>query len=154
MTSSKFLIAIILRPNKDFQVRFFLFVIIPEPEQNIKKKKIFFLSLPLKDLFWIFLCSCEHWTVVSSWHFQKALRNWENQTFRFAWEYLTGVQISEKMPKFNQKSRILKIFGFLKCYFWVMAISKFHQWEPESTLGRLYKIGNLSWFRFMYSCQI
>ena len=35
-----------------------------------------------------------------------------------------GVWKSEEMPKFNQKSTILKILGFLKCYFMVMAISK------------------------------
>ena len=43
---------------------------------------------------------------------------------RFAWENFMGVQKSEKMPKFNQKSTILKIFELLKCYFRVMAISK------------------------------
>ena len=35
-----------------------------------------------------------------------------------------GVRKSEEMPKFNQKIMILKILGFLKCYFMVMAISK------------------------------
>ena len=36
-----------------------------------------------------------------------------------------GVQKSEEMPKFNQKIMILKILRFLKCYFTVMAISKY-----------------------------
>ena len=58
------------------------------------------------------------------------------------------------MQKFNQKSTILKTFGFLKCYFRVMAFLKVsYQWEPESTLGKLYKTENLSWFTFMYPCQ-
>ena len=61
---------------------------------------------------------------LSSWYSQGALRNWENQTFRFPWENFMGVWKSEKIPKFNQKSTILKIFGFLNCYFRVMAISK------------------------------
>ena len=65
-----------------------------------------------------------------------------------------GVQKSEKMPKFNQKSTILKIFWIFEVLFQGNGYFKVsHQWEPESNLGRLYKTENLNWFRFMYFCQ-
>ena len=80
---------------------------------------------------------------VSSWYAQKALRNWENQTFRFAWENFTGVRNLKKCQNWIKKKRLWKFLDFWSVISGWWLFQSVSSVRTGSTLGRLYKTRNL-----------
>ena len=90
--------------------------------------------------FFRFSCSCEHWTVCFLMIYPECFEKLRKPDISVCLGKFYGCPKIWKNAKIQSKKHNFEDFWILKVLFQGNVYFKVsHQWEPESTLGRLYK---------------